>query len=116
MFRKIAVALIATSMFVAPALAAETAKTAPAPAAPTATVKSEAAKPAVKTIKAVKSVKVVKTHRHVRHVVRHRGHVKHVIAKAKAKPGHRMVRTKKVIIKKNTSAFAPLFAPMTRAN
>ncbi len=76
MLRKLAVALVATTMAMAPALAADAAKTGPAPAVSPA--KTDAA-PAVKTVKAVKYVKIVKHHR--RHVRHHRHHRRHYAAR-----------------------------------
>jgi hypothetical protein len=95
MFRKIAVALIATSVLAAPALAAKTAKPAPAHTTGQALNADAAAKAAVKP---VATLKVVKKHRHNvshrrhhphhmfagkhhrNHVFagKHRGHVKHI--------------------------------------
>src|SRR4051794_15649960 len=71
MLRKFAVALIATTMFMAPALAAEAVKT---PVTTPAKMTDARTKPEVKTIKAVKSVKIVKHRRHVRHHRHHRHH------------------------------------------
>jgi hypothetical protein len=106
MFRKIAVALIATSMFVAPALAAESMKTKPAPVA-TVGAKAETKAPAAAM--AAAPSKVVKKHRSLRHrvhAVKHRKHIGHVAttrkspahvkaATAKSK-FHRVVKTKKL--------------------
>ena len=103
MLRKIAVALIATSMFVAPALAAETMKTKPAPVT---TVGSKADTKAPTAAKAAAPAKVIKKHRSVRHKVyagTHRKHVKAtkaVTAKAKA---HRVVKTKKLRVNKHAA-------------
>jgi len=116
MFRKIAVALIATSMLVAPALAAKTMKTAPAPVATTAAApKAETKGPA--TVKAAVPVKVVKKHPVNRHRVyagKHRHHARHVVAKTKSTKhiktvttkanGVRVVKTKKLRIKKQAAA------------
>jgi hypothetical protein len=114
MFRKIAVALIATSMFVAPALAAETMKTKPAPAA-TVGVKAETTAPIA--AKAAVPAKVIKKHRSIRHRVyagHHRKHVRHVMTTRKAAKHikavttkakvHRVVKTKKLRAKKTAAA------------
>ncbi len=127
MFRKIAVALIATSMLVAPALAAKTMKTAPAPAATTtAAPKAETKGPA--TVKAAVPVKVVKKHRVNRYRVyagKHRHHARHVVAKTKSTKhiktvttkanGVRVVKTKKLRIKKQAAAVMKS-APLSTIN
>jgi hypothetical protein len=113
MFRKIAVALIATSIFVAPALAAETMKTKPAPAA-TVGVKAETKAPTA--AKAAVPTKVIKKHRSIRHRVyagKHRKHVKHVMTTRKPAKHikavttnakvHRVVKTKKLRVKKHAA-------------
>src|SRR4051794_30962911 len=116
MFRKIAVALIATSMLVAPALAAKTSKNTPAPMVTTAAApKAETKGPA--TVKAAVPVKVVKKHRVIRHRVyaaKHRHHVRHVAAKSKSTQhvktvtskanGVHVVKTKKLRTKKQAAA------------
>jgi hypothetical protein len=101
MLRKIAVAVIATTMLVAPALAADAAKSAPAitktDVVATPTVKTD--KPVktdkdVKTVKADKDVKIVKTvavtsHRHHRHhwvMARHHQYKGHVMTAKISKP------------------------------
>ncbi len=74
MLRKLAVALLAASVFTVPALAQGTApKTTDKPAAATTTAPKVAAKPTLK------SAKVRKHHRHVAHV-RHDKHGKYVKA------------------------------------
>jgi hypothetical protein len=133
MLRKIAVALIATTIAAAPAFAADSAKTAPATTksdtttvAPAAgkgdsATKADATKSdtkAVKTIKPagdVKSLKTVTNHRHHRHHVMARhgkpsGDVAKVSkpvepAKTSKKPGTDEVKTNK----------APVNAPATRS-
>jgi hypothetical protein len=100
MLRKLAVALIATTMLAAPTFAADVAKsTSTAPAAPVAapartdaTAPATSTTPAVKTVKAGKNVKSVKvaTRSHRRHshawYVAHRG--KHPTPVATAKVSH----------------------------
>lgn len=108
MFRKIAVALIATSLFVVPALAAEAMKTVPA-------AKAETKAPAA--AKAAVPVKLIKKHRTIRHRVyagKHRKHVKHVFATRKPAKhikavttkanDVRVVKTKKLRAKKHAAA------------
>jgi hypothetical protein len=132
MLRKLAVALIATSMLAAPTFAADATKsTSSTPAAPvaapaktnaTAPASGTAATPAVKTVKAEKNVKAVKTavrsHRHHSHrwYVAHRGKhahvmtakashpVKHVGAVKSEKPGTHEVKTNKVPASKHSQS------------
>jgi hypothetical protein len=73
MLRKIAVALIATSMFAAPALAADAVKT----TSPAAVQTNAASKPAVKATEAVKTVKTVKAVKTATRYHRHRLHYRH---------------------------------------
>jgi hypothetical protein len=113
MFRKIAVALIATSIIVAPALAAESMKTKPASAT---TVGAKADTKAPTAAKAAVPAKVIKKHRSIRHRVyagKHRKHVKHAMTtkrsvKHKAVTTnakvHRVVKTKKLRVKKHAAA------------
>ena len=119
MLRKFAVALFATTMFMAPALATDSPAAAPA----SATVKADTATPAVKTIKAVRTVRLSHHrrwhHSHYRHHRHHRhyhhytalGHakavatgretIKHVTAVKTGKPSHQAT-IKKVVVRKHT--------------
>lgn len=104
MLRKLAVALIATSMFVAPALAAETMKTKPAPAT-TVGIKADTKAPTAVNAKA--PAKVIKKHRSSRHKVyaaKHRKHVKATKAVTAKGKMHRVVKTKKLRVKKHAAA------------
>jgi hypothetical protein len=135
MFRKIALALIATSILVAPALAKDTAKTMPAKPVATQVTPNDAAKPAVKPVATVKVGKrhrhFARHHRHHRHHMfagkhrhhvaagKHRTHVRHIVT---TKPGmtpkftkapvhkthlHRTVKVKKPIKTHRTAALKP---------
>ena len=93
MLKKISAALIAASIFAAPAMAATVIKTERAPATKSVTVVKKTIKPSVANAKA--QAIVVKKHRHHRF---HRHHVnKHMSG----------VTTKTVIVKKHVSAAAP---------
>jgi len=104
MLRKIAVALIATSMFVAPALAAETMKTKSTPAT-TVGIKADTKAPTA--AKAAVPAKVIKKHRSIRHKVyagKHRKHVKATRAVTTKPKAERVVKTKKLRVKKHVAA------------
>jgi len=135
MFRKIAIALIASSILAAPALAKAPAKATPVKPVATQVANNDAAKPAVKP---VTRVKVGKRHRHFarhhrnhRHLMtagkpRHhavagkpRTHVRHIATMKPGKPAkfvkastrgshvHRFVKVKKPIKTHRTAALKP---------
>ncbi len=90
MLRTLSAALLAASMIVAPALAAEKSAPSPTAAAPSDTKAATADKGVAKTIRHAhrKHVRHVKHVRHLRHVVhvKHTKHVKHVRIAKPAKP------------------------------
>jgi len=106
MLKHIAAALLAASVIVAPAFAAETSASKPAP---------EAAKPAT-TAKSAEQPKV-QHKRHVRHHARHYRHVKHVVkpaVHAKHTTGAKKVEKKPMPKTSGQAATPPANPPATR--